>query len=79
MTSETHTPMQGGLHQTLHQSRCFDDLLGALKELATAEHHYRTCHDLYGGRDIRTGRAWDAMRRAGGNARAAIAKAEGRS
>lgn len=43
--------------------------LGLLTELATAEHHYRFCHDNYGSDDIKTGRAWDVLRRAGDKAR----------
>ena len=49
-----------------------------LKALADAEQAYRKAHDLYGGGDIRTGRAWDAMRRAGDAARQALAALEGK-
>lgn len=44
----------------------------ALDALATAEAEYRHLHDLHGGADIRTGRAWDWMRRKGDEARAAL-------
>jgi hypothetical protein len=40
-----------------------------LTTLAGCEETYRHHHDHFGGDDMRTGRAWDAMRRAGDNAR----------
>lgn len=46
-------------------------MIEELRTLAEAEQAYRKAHDLYGGGDIRTGRAWDAMRRAGDNAHTA--------
>ena len=36
-----------------------------LVELVTAEAEYRLCHDRYGDGDLRSGKAWDRMRRAG--------------
>jgi hypothetical protein len=51
------------------------ELVEALSELSDAEASYRKAHDLYGGGDIRTGRAWDRLRRAGDKARAALHKA----
>jgi hypothetical protein len=36
---------------------------GLVIELCSAIHQYRFAHDNYGGDDIRTGRAWDLMRR----------------
>lgn len=51
-------------------------MIEELKALADAEQAYRKAHDLYGGGDIRTGRAWDAMRRAGDAARQALAALE---
>lgn len=51
----------------------------ALFFLASAEAEYRRLHDLHGDGDIRTGRAWDRMRRRGDEARAALrATDEGR-
>lgn len=44
-------------------------VLIAMKDLADAEHAYRTAYELHGADDIRTGRAWDLMRRAGARAR----------
>ncbi len=44
----------------------------ALEDLSSAEAAYRLSHDLNGDGHIQTGRAWDAMRRAGDKARAAI-------
>lgn len=41
-------------------------------ELAEAEADYRKCHDLHGDSDMRTGRAWDRMRRAGDAIRASL-------
>lgn len=46
------------------------DALAHLSRLADAEAHYRKSHDLHGGDDRRTGRAWDEMRHAGEAARA---------
>ena len=40
-----------------------------LIELATAEQTYRQMHDTHGADDLRTGRAWDKMRRTGDAAR----------
>lgn len=40
-----------------------------LAELSKAEQAYRQAHDLYGPGDLRTGRAWDQMRRAGDDVR----------
>lgn len=48
----------------------------ALAELEQAEQAYRTCHDLHGSGDRRTGRAWDLMRRAGEKARALLKAVE---
>lgn len=45
-----------------------------LVALATAEAEYRKLHDLHGDDDMRTGRAWDWMRRKGDEARAALTK-----
>lgn len=49
----------------------------ALALLEHAEAMYRLAHDLYGGGDIRTGRAWDSMRRAGNTARTALQSISG--
>lgn len=57
----------------------FPALVEALSELADAEAEYRHCHDLYGGGDSRTGRAWDKMRRASFKARAALSLSKGES
>ena len=51
-------------------------MIEELRTLEEAEQAYRKAHDLYGGGDILTGRAWDAMRRAGDNARQALAALE---
>ena len=48
-------------------------LADALRALAAAEAEYRKCHDLLGASDIKTGRAWDAMRRASQHATTALA------
>lgn len=47
-------------------------LADELRALANAEAEYRRSHDLFGTDDMRTGRAWDAMRRAGDKARAIL-------
>jgi len=49
-----------------------DGLAEAALLLHEAESHYRMMHDYNGGGNIKTGRAWDRMRRAGDNARNAI-------
>lgn len=41
----------------------------ALRNLAAAEATYRQTHDLHGDDDMKTGRAWDRMRRSGDAAR----------
>ncbi len=46
----------------------------ALDELAQAESRYRYAHDILGAGDLKTGRAWDLMRRAGDKARATLGK-----
>jgi hypothetical protein len=51
------------------------ELVAVLKELADYEQRYRASHDQRGSGHIQTGRLWDAMRRAGDHARAALAKA----
>ena len=51
------------------------ELLAALRNLARAEAFYRAQHDQCGDGHILTGRAWDLMRRAGDDARAAISRA----
>ena len=48
------------------------DLLAAAEELANAEEAYRVAHDSYGRGDVRVGRAWVLMRRAGDHVRAAV-------
>ena len=48
-------------------------LVEALTSLQRAETTYRRTHDLHGDADMRTGRAWDAMRRASDRAKAALA------
>lgn len=48
------------------------ELIEALQNLATAESEYRKLHDLHGDDDMRTGRAWDWMRRKGDAARKAL-------
>jgi hypothetical protein len=47
-------------------------LMSDLDELANAENNYRGCHDQVGPDHMRTGRAWDRMRRAGDEARKTI-------
>ena len=49
-----------------------DEIVAALTRLADAEQHYRLMHDLHGDGDMRAGRAWDLMRRAGDQARDAL-------
>lgn len=53
-----------------------DGLKKALYRLATCEADYRAKHDMLGGSDIKTGRAWDALRKAGDSARKALAATE---
>lgn len=53
------------------------ELLDALEGLATAAFEYRKAHDLHGDGDLRTGRAWDKMRRKGDAADALITKHRG--
>lgn len=48
-------------------------LADALRALAEAEATYRKNHDLHGDGSRETGRAWDMMRRAGDEAREALA------
>ncbi len=60
-------------HRTASQA----ELLEALGDLENCEAEYRHDHDIYGGGDIRTGRAWDRLRRAGDRARAIIARIKG--
>lgn len=43
-----------------------------LANLERAESEYRWAHDTIGGGDIKTGRAWDLMRRCGDRARALL-------
>lgn len=72
MTTETHTPMQGGLAQTLHQSRCFDDLLKALKlcrdqfAFYAREHQAAGKHEKAATNDMFARRADEAINRAEG-------------
>lgn len=47
-------------------------LTEAASALEKAEATYRYCHDVLGGGDIKTGRAWDKMRRAGDRVRSLI-------
>lgn len=47
-----------------------------LKVLAAAEAQYRSLHDLYGEGDRRVGHAWDRLRAAGDEARAALASVD---
>lgn len=49
-----------------------DGLVDALEGLQKAEADYRLAHDVHGSGDMRCGRAWDKMRRAGDKARAAL-------
>lgn len=49
-------------------------LLIALTYLEAAEANYRKIHDLAGDGNIRTGRAWDHMRRCGDHARMVLAQ-----
>ena len=51
-------------------------LVDLLNDLQDAEANYRHCHDLYGGGDMKSGRAWDLMRRRGDAARSALAAKE---
>jgi len=51
-------------------------LLNALRYLADCEARYRLSYEQRGSGDMQTGRAWDAMRKAGDRARA-ILKAAG--
>lgn len=57
-------------HRIAHQPD--SALADELRALANAEAEYRRSHDLFGTDDMRTGRAWDAMRRAGDKARAIL-------
>lgn len=67
----------GELRELLRGYRATDPkaqaLADALRELTAAETEYRKCHDLLGASDMKTGRAWDAMRRASQRATAALA------
>lgn len=56
-----------------------DVLRYPLDYLARAEANYRSAHDLLGAADIRTGQAWDKMRKAGDIARAALSTTPGGS
>lgn len=56
--------------QVARQQEGADVVFAALGRLAEAEQLYRKAHDLHGADDIRCGRAWDVMRRAGDHARA---------
>lgn len=47
----------------------FEAACRLMHRLADAEADYRKAHDLHGSADRRTGRAWDAMRHAGDEAR----------
>jgi hypothetical protein len=47
-------------------------LTTALNALQQAEATYRYAHDVLGAGDTKTGRAWDLLKRAGDNARAAL-------
>jgi hypothetical protein len=56
--------------------RAIDGRVGvrqALQELQLCEAAYRHAHDVHGADDLRCGRAWDQMRRAGDAARAVLA------
>lgn len=53
------------------------DVREALGELEVTERNYRLQHDLHGGDDMRTGKAWDQMRRAGDRARALLSTLKG--
>lgn len=44
----------------------------ALDKLQAAEAAYRVAHDVHGDMTMKSGRAWDLMRRAGDGARAAL-------
>ena len=52
------------------------ELVGVGQKLADAEAEYRRCHDVFGDGHIQAGRAWDAMRRAGDEARATLTRAK---
>ena len=49
-------------------------LIAEATALSVCEREYRRCHDLYGRSDMRTGRAWDAMRRAGDRLRTLLSE-----
>jgi hypothetical protein len=55
-----------------HRTNNHAELVEALRDLETAEYEYRKLHDLHGDGDLRTGRAWDWMRRKGDAARKAL-------
>lgn len=54
-----------------------DALREALENLANREQEYRIIHDTKGDGSREAGRAWDLMRRAGDNARAALTASNG--
>lgn len=60
-----------------HPAPKVEELREALERLEQAEANYRRAHDLYGAGSREAGRAWDLMRRAGDEARAILAKAQG--
>jgi hypothetical protein len=53
---------------------CYNELFQALDKLQKAESKYRQTHDQFGTGNLDTGRAWDALRRAGDDARQVLGK-----
>jgi len=67
LTSDTERASPGA-------AEAHDETWAALDRLQEAEALYRKAHDLHGADDIRCGRAWDVMRRAGDHAREVCAR-----
>jgi hypothetical protein len=71
---DQNTAMAAAHHRLVAQAVL--DYRETLEELAKAERSYRTSHDDDGPGAVRTGRAWDRLRKAGDAARALLEKKE---
>ena len=82
LTAETHARISEAfarhrLAALEAQASRIAELEAGLRAIESAEATYRYAHDVLGGGDSKTGRAWDLMRRAGDRARTLLGDREG--